>query len=94
MTNINKSRERDLWFKTNVIEKIESMLHGSDSNVALLSFVVSEDELVKLKQQYSDRLKISTMSYDEDNKEVDKLIVIIEKPRSINNEHQENDYQH
>lgn len=94
MINSDLARQRELWFRNNVIDKIESMLHGSESNVALVSFVVSENELIKLKQQYSDRLKISSMSYDEDNKDVDKLIVIIEKPRSINNEHQENDYQH
>lgn len=94
MINSDLARQRELWFRNNVIDKIESMLHGSESNVALVSFVVSENELIRLKHQYSDRLKISAMPYDENDKGVDKLIVVLEKPRSKNHEHQEKDYLH
>ena len=55
MINSDLARQRELWFRNNVIDKIESMLHGSESNVALVSFVVSENELIRLKQQYSDK---------------------------------------
>lgn len=94
MTNLDKVRQRELWFRNNVIDKIENMLYGSDSNVSLVSFVVFENELIRLKQRYSDKLKITTMPYDENNRNTDKLIVIVEKPRNKNYEHQEKDYLH
>ena len=94
MINLDKARERELWFRHNVIEKIENMIKNSDNTVALVSFVLSENELIRLKQLYSDRLKISSMDYDEDDKSIDKLIVIVEKPRTKNNNHQEKEYLH
>ena len=94
MINLDKARERELWFRHNVIEKIENMIKNSDNTVALVSFVLSENELIRLKQLYSDRLKISSMDYDEDDKSIDKLIVIVEEPRTKNNNHQEKEYLH
>ena len=92
MINLDKARQRELWFRNNVIEKIENMLH--ESTVSMVSFVVTENELIRLKQQYSDRLKITSMAYDENNKSDDRIIVIIEKPRDKKYERQEKDYLH